>query len=394
MKTMKTTFFFILIFVLLQSYVPIQTQETQPHFTIFKDGIASPEGIAIDAQGNVLVHSEAFSRTDAIQFDANGVLLDQIIFGDGVFEKTRFIGSRFSYDPFLNLMIMLTPEGDLFQIHPDGLQVSQNVLSIPPEAVNTNQVYDIDTGQIISIGLSLDTLLRYGDVALFRPGPLPEPLHLMVTGTVESLSSGPSFPFVMKMTLDPLSGIIAAQIVLTSSAASTTIENRARGVAVNEHSIGLTTLPISDPFNPGETTEVAVAFQVDTAPGTTALLPQPVILFNGLDVTSDGMASDQAGHFYAASGDQGSSACEPNRSGALMVIPVDANGLPLGTASSASAMPVTPAPLGILDPLACFPIATTMDDIVSSRDVAVSPLDQRIVLTVNNQDLVLVILQP
>jgi hypothetical protein len=165
-------------------------------------------------------------------------------------------------------------------------------------------------------------------------------------------------------------------------------------VAANAHGIGLTTLPISDPGNPGETREVAVAFSVYTVPETTDLLPRPVILFNGLDVTSDGMASDQAGHFYAASGDRGSSACEPNRSGALMVVPVDANGLPLGTAPSAHTMPAAPAPLGILDPLACFPIATTMDDIVSSRDVAVSPVDQSLVLTVNNQDLVLVISQP
>ena len=60
------------------------------------------------------------------------------------------------------------------------------------------------------------------------------------------------------------------------------------------------------------------------------MLLQPVVLFEGRDVISNGMASDQAGHFYAASGDQGSSACEPNRSGALIMIPVDDNGLPLG----------------------------------------------------------------
>ncbi|PON14070.1 hypothetical protein C2W62_31010 [Candidatus Entotheonella serta] len=57
-------------------------------------------------------------------------------------------------------------------------------------------------------------------------------------------------------------------------------------------------------------------------------------------------------------------------------------------------VPAAPAPLGILDPLACVPIATTIDDIVSSRDVAVNPVDQSIVSTVNNQDLVLVIQQP
>jgi len=393
MKTMKATSLFAVIFIFLQSSVPLQAQDTRPHLAIFKDGIALPDGITIDAQGRVLAHSEAFSRTEALQFDTHGTFLDQVIFGDGVFEKTRFIGSRFSYDPFLNLVIMLTPAGDLFQIHPDGLQIAQPVISIPTEAVSANQVYDINTGQIVSLEFTLDTVLRYGDLALFRPGTLPEQLTLMVTGTAERLPQ-PPVPFVMDMTLDPLSGIIAAQLVLTSSAASFAVESRTRGVAANAHGIGLTTLPISDPVNPSGTKEVAVAFAVYTAPETTDLLPQPMILFNGLDITSDGMASDQAGHFYAASGDRGSSACEPNRSGALMVMPVDANGLPLGTAPSANAVPAVPAPLGILDPLACFPIATTMDDIVSSRDVAVSPVDQSIVLTVNNQDLVLVLSQP
>jgi hypothetical protein len=50
--------------------------------------------------------------------------------------------------------------------------------------------------------------------------------------------------------------------------------------------------------------------------------------------------------------------------------------------------------LGVLNQLACFPVATTPDDIVSSRDVAVSPVDQSVFLTVNNTDLILVISQP
>lgn len=95
-----------------------------------------------------------------------------------------------------------------------------------------------------------------------------------------------------------------------------------------------------------------------------------------------------------ASGDLGSSACGLNRSGALIVIPVDANGLPLGLMPLANGIPAAPAPLGIAAPLACFTLATATDDIVSSRDIAVSPADQSIFLTVNNQDIVWVIGQP
>jgi len=54
----------------------------------------------VDAQGRVPVHSETLNNTEAIQFNGNGDLLTQVIFGDGVFDKVRFIGSRFSYDPF------------------------------------------------------------------------------------------------------------------------------------------------------------------------------------------------------------------------------------------------------------------------------------------------------
>jgi hypothetical protein len=192
----------------------------------------------------------------------------------------------------------------------------------------------------------------------------------------------------MQIDSDPMTGTIAAHMLLTSSVTSLRSGNQTRGVAVNGYGLGITTLPID------ETTEVVVAFSVSMARAMTDVLPQPVILFGGLDVTSNGMASDQAGHFYVASGDRGSSACEPNRSGALMVIPVDVNGLPLGLVPSANAAPATPAPLGVLTPRECFRIASTLDDIMSSRDVAVSPVDQSVFLTVNNTDRVLVILQP
>ncbi len=393
MKLTKMTCIFAIVLMLLTGSAMSQTQAIPPQLMIFNAGIALPDGIAIDAQGRVLVHSEAVSRTEVVQFDAYGMFLNQVIFGDGVFDKTRFIGSRFSYDTMLHRIIMLTPEGDVYQLHPDGLQVAPNVISILPETIVANQVYDLHTGQITSFALTPDTLLHYGDVALFRPSMLPQQLHLIVTGTVDHLST-PPLPFVMDIILDPLASLVAAQIVLTSSASSLTVDSETRGVAVNAHGVGLTTLPVADPLIPGETKEVAVAFSASTALVAPVLLPQPVMLLNGLDVTSAGMASDQAGHFYIASGDRGSSACEPHRSGAILVMPVDANGLPLGLALPATTVPAMPPPLGVLDPLACIPIAEAIDDIVSSRDLAVSPVDQRLVITVNNRDLVLFILQP
>jgi hypothetical protein len=57
-------------------------------------------------------------------------------------------------------------------------------------------------------------------------------------------------------------------------------------------------------------------------------------------------------------------------------------------------LPADPMPLGIPYHRARFPIATTPDEIVSSRDVAINPVDQSVLVTVNNTDLVLKISQP
>ncbi len=265
--------------------------------------------------------------------------------------------------------MLLTPEGDLYLIDPDALEGSEDqvpVLSINPGAISANNVYDIDTNSTVSFGLSSGAM-RYGDLALFRPSASSG--QLMITGTSQSSSK----PFVLDITTDNQLNVMAAQIVLTSTAASGIAENRPRGVAVNDQGVGLTTLPVSDPSNPSETIEVAVMFPVDTSH-----LAQPEVLFDALDLPSEGMTTNTAGDFYIASGEMGSSECGSNLSGALIVIPTNSNGLPLGA----------------LNQLTCFPIATTMDPFVSSRDVAVSPADQSVYVTLNNLDQAVTASQP
>jgi hypothetical protein len=401
MKTMKITFVFAAILILLRSYVPIQAQEVRFPFTTFTEAYGLPDGLATDARGNVYIHFEDLRSTELVQLNAVGAVLAQRSFGVGLFERTLFAGSRLSYDAVLDAIMLLTPEGNLFRIDPNGLQgSSEPVISIRSATVSTDNVYDVNTGQTVPFAFSPDTV-RYSDLSLFRPEVLPvQPdilpvqFELIITGTSQTLSdpsaSEPSaLPFVMNLKINDQLQLISAQLVITSTATPAVLENRTRGVAVNKQGIGLTTLPVSNPSNPLETIEVAVMFPVGTTP-----LIQPEVLFDFLDLPSKGMTVDEEGNFYMASGEAGSSVCEPNRSGALIVIPVDSSGLPFGLVAQADAIPVGPTALGTLNQLTCFPVTMTMDAIVSSRDVAVSSVDRRIYITLNNSDQVLVASQP
>ncbi len=72
MKTMKITFILAVAFILLQSYVPHQTLEAQSIFSVFTNAYEQPDGIAVDAQGNVYIHFEDLRSTELVQLDANG----------------------------------------------------------------------------------------------------------------------------------------------------------------------------------------------------------------------------------------------------------------------------------------------------------------------------------
>lgn len=396
MKLTKVALIFGFIFIFLQSYAPIQGQEVQPAFTDLTDEYEMPDGIATDAQGNLYVHFETDRTTELAKLSPDGMFIDQASFGIGLFDRTRFLGSRFDLDPdlSLNTVAMVTSDGELIQILQtnNGFR-AESRSAIQPDEVITDNVYDVHLEQIVPFGLSADSLM-YGDIALFRSAAFPNRIEVYVTGS--SRNTREPFqtmrrPFVMRIVTDSTLGIAAAEILLISSAETFSSEDSTRGIAVNRQGAVLTTLPVQPPadLNLGDTIDVAVMFFAAAALDSTTLTAfvEPVQPFDFLDLRSPGMTADTAGNFYIVVDDLGSSACEPDQSGALIVIPVDAlTGLPLlqpdDTATGA------PLPSGTLNQPTCFPIAPTMDFALSLRDVAVSPTDHSIYVTLNALNLV------
>ncbi len=393
MKLTKVTFIFGVIFIFSQSYVPVQTPEAQTAFTDFAVEYDMPNGIATNAQGDVLVHFETTRTTELAQLSPNGLPLDQTSFGTGIFDRTRFLGSRLDLDPdlSLNAVAMVTSDGELIQI----LQTSngfraESRSAIQPDQVITDSVYDIHLDQTVPFGLSADTLV-FGDVALFRPVAFPGQIELYITGSSLNTAEPSEIlrrPFVMRIVTDSMLGIVAAEIILISSAETfaSTSEDATRGIAVNKQGAVLTTLPVQPPadLNLGDSIDVAVMFTAATALDSTTLtaFSQPSQPFDFLDLPSQGMTVDTAGNFYIVMDDIGSSACEPNRSGTLIVIPVDSlTGLPLLQPSATAEDTQTPS--GALNQPTCFPITPVAEMAAGSRDVAVSPIDHSVYVTLN-----------
>ncbi len=316
MQLTKIAFIFGVIFIFLQSYVPLQAQEVQIAFTDFANEFEMPDGVATDAQGNIYVHFETARTTELAQLSPNGTLLDQERFGNGLFDRARFLGSRFDLDPdlSLNTVVMVTSDGELIQIFPtsSGFR-AESRSAIQPEEVITDNVHDIHLGRTVPFGLSADTL-RYGDIALFRSAAFPNQIDVYVTGTAGNAGEPSRMlqrPFVMRLVADSQLGIMAAEIVLISSAETfaPSSEDSTRGIAVNRQGAVLTTLPIRlpDALNAEETIDVAVMFSAAAAVNftTAPALAEPVFLFDFFDLPSQGMTADTAGNFYIATNEVG-----------------------------------------------------------------------------------------
>lgn len=396
MQLTKITFILGVIFIFLLSNAPVQAQEGQTAFTEVTDALEMPDGVATDTQGNLYVHFETTRTTEVAQLSPSGVFLDQERFGNGLFDRTRFLGSRLDLDPdlSLNTVAMVTSDGEFIQITPTGSGFRAEPRSaIQPNEVITDNVYDIHLGRTVPFGLS-DQDLNYGDIALFRSDAFPNEIEVYVTGSAQNTAESfqmPRRPFVMRVVVDSQFGILSAEIVTTSSAETFVAEDATRGIAVNWQGSVLTTLPIRPPdaLSDSETIDVAVMFPTAAvlSLATPSTLAEPVLLFDFLDLPSQGMTTDTAGNFYVATNDVGSSACEPDRSGALIVIPVDAQtGVPLIQVDDATT--VTPAPSGAINQPTCFAIAPRTDIPVNSRDVAVSPVDHSVYVTLNILNLV------
>jgi hypothetical protein len=313
--------------------------------------LRTPSGVATDLAGNVFVISDAVTTTQLTKFAPNGTPLGAIALGGitvGVFTN-----SRLALDPGTGFILMLTPQGVVYAIHPDTLQAQPilDLRSLPP---TDPAVFDVLTGTVRPLVLGVPP--RYQDFAVRRIDNTRADLFI-------SASTGASggFPFVLRVRFVAQNPPVADAIVFSSGTSAGAVEGRA-GIAVNNQGLVVTTM--ATPTSVGFTNSL-VAFGADFPENPAAVPPQfPLRGPNGLplDFTSVGMTADPAGNFYVATGVVGISACGVGASGALVFL-------------SAA-----------LDRLFCVPSGRVL---VRTEDVAVSPGGEALYLTDFSGNLVL-----
>jgi hypothetical protein len=302
----------------------------------------APTGVATDLAGNVFVISDAVTTTQLTKFAPNVTPLAAV--GLGGITVGVFTNSRLALDSGTGFLLMLTPQGVVYAIHPDTLQ-AQPVLDLHGLPPTEDAVFDVLTGTVRPLVLGVPP--HYQDLAVRRLDSARVDLFI-------SASTGASggFPFVLRVRFVGQNPPVADAIVFSSGTSAGAVEGRA-GVAVNNQGLVVTTMAAPTPAG---FTNSLVAFGADFPENPTVPPQFPLRGSNGapLDFTSAGMTSDPAGNFYVATGVVGLSECGAGGSGALVFL-------------SAA-----------LDTLVCVPPGLVL---VRTEDVAVSPGGEALYLT-------------
>ena len=335
-----------LAWVTLLVALPLATANAQQPFAQLR----TPSGVATDLAGNVFVISDAVTTTQLTKFAPNGTPLRTMALGGitvGVFTN-----SRLALDPGTGFILMLTPQGVVYAIHPDTLEAVPilDLRTLPP---TDNAVFDVLTRTVRPLVLGVPP--HYHDLTVRRINDAR--LDLFISA---STGAAGGFPFVLRVRFVAQQPPVADAIVFASGTSAGAVEGRA-GIAVNQQGLVVTTM--AAPTSAGFINSL-VAFGADF-PENPAVPPQfPLRGRNGapLDFTSTGMTADPAGNFYVATGVVGISACGVGGSGALVFL-------------SAA-----------LDRLFCVPSGRVL---VRTEDVAVSPRGEALYLTDFGANLVL-----
>jgi hypothetical protein len=269
--------------------------------------VASPTGIMVDDEGDVLVLTEPPAGTTLVFFDADGRTL-----GEQRLETTppdKFARSRLATierGPFLGL-VALSP-GGVVHIELDGLE---EPAEIDLAAIEPLEALDLDaagaTTQLRFAGARFDDIAVVpGLPAAPRPGTEPS-LDMFVTGVTTTSAGG--HPFLVRVTFRP-----------TGEATIRTLATTQGRVADPEHRSGVGTfIPPTDAPPPDRPAVVFAALpsrasaanprSVDTLVTVGANWPEDPeaeppgfqTTSNGQPVTltSPGMTNDSAGNLYA-----------------------------------------------------------------------------------------------
>ncbi len=262
--------------MLLSGYAPARS-DAQATVT---EELFMPNGITMDLQGNILVHSDGGNTTLITRVNPTGTILDEGEIGDDI-SAPSFVSSRLATNPATDPnpgTVLVSPEGEIYDITPTLGNVFRCGIQTLP--IMRDRVFDIQTRTSGPFTFTPPT--TFGDIAVFGS-------DLFITGV-----SG-NRPFVMRLTRTQ-TGCMPARVILTSSAAST--EELPRGVAVAVAADGvtgtvMTTLPSTT--SPSGCPDAVVTFLAGN-PGTADFLP------NGQGIPSLGMTTDDANNIYIATG--------------------------------------------------------------------------------------------
>jgi hypothetical protein len=314
---------------------------------LFAQDAFLPEGVAVDATGNVHVYHDALGFKAVSRFLPDGSR-DALIPIGGFFFNA--VGGRLIAHPQRDTLLLLLSTGEVLEVTP-GTGAVSSLLDLRALELDAGAVFDLPARQVRDLlGVIVPSVIQYGDVAAH---PTDGGFDLFVSGI--SLNT----PFVARVRVTP-QGAGAVQ-VLVASAGNPAPTHLTRGVAVNADGTVLTTLPLFALGAPALQDHV-VAFSAAYAPADPAATP-PMAVLGANIVKSRGMTADRAGTFYIATDARGTTACGLGRGGSLVAIPPDLGSL--------SCHDLT---LGPAEP----------------SDVAVAPADDRLYLTATRPGVVMV----
>jgi len=276
-----------------------------------------PTGIATDQAGNIFVSSEnGFRGEDGIprslgsiitKYSSSGTTLGQINAGELFSPVDVVAASRFALDPISGLLLSLSPSGQINFIEPTQGIVTPWV-DLKTIAIQTNNVYDVVTGQALDFTGAIQTSLSsYGDIAIFNGGNF---FDIYVTG----IGAGQAYPFISRLRLSQTLGN-SAQVIMSTQAIAAPSEQSPPGIAVNPQGTVLTTLGVNR--TTAGNFSAPVVFTVNFDPLQVTDSNRPLVLSN-VDLSSRGMTADASGNFYIATGTIGTSLGGANGSGAIL----------------------------------------------------------------------------
>lgn len=300
-----------------------------------------PVGVEVDNYNNVHVFHDNLSSTMLTKYSSSGQVRNRRAYGSWTSIGYTAKMARMSSGYFLGIF----PNGDLALINP-GNGSSSILGNLRQTPMSTSNIYDVAIGRFHNMGGTVQpSIAHFGDIAVYERS---SDLYVFITAISARI------PFVVRLHFNR-GNYRGAKVVVASSGASMLASGQARGIAVNKYGRVLTTLPYIKSIN-GQGVDAGVTFNYNFTSSS-----RPQFILRRADMASLGMAADNQGNFYVATGSIGTSMAGARGSGAILKL-------------NSSLTKVKNI----------FRLASYSGSMVASEDVAVSPDGRYAYVTVSN----------